>query len=265
MRLQLLGTGSSSGWPNPWCTCRSCAASAAAGLLRAQTCALLDDRVLVEIGAEAPRSALRHGVSLAAVEAVLATHAHPDHHAWPAWMWRGWAVERRPLTLVAPPAVVADAREHLDDSVTVAEVRAGDTVPVAGLEVRVLAAAHGADRVGPAVLYDVTAADGARLLWACDTGPLPEPTLAAAAGRGYDVIVLELTGGELPGHLGLRTWPEQVAELRRRGAVTDRTTVLAAHLGHDNPPPAELDRLLAGWGARAPHDGDVVEVAGRPR
>ncbi len=32
------------------------------------------------------------------------------------------------------------------------------------------------------------------------------------------------------------------------------------HLGHDNPPPDELDRALSAWGACAPRDGDVLEV-----
>jgi adenosylcobinamide kinase / adenosylcobinamide-phosphate guanylyltransferase len=260
MRLQLLGTGSSDGWPNPWCTCASCAAAAADGVVRGQTSGLVDGRLLLDIGAEAPRAAVRHGASLAGVDAVLVTHAHPDHHAWPAWMWRGWAAGRRPLVLVGPPAVLADARERLDDTVAVVEVRAGDTVTVAGYEVRALAARHGSPDVGPAVLYDVTGPAGHRLLWGCDTGELPEETLERTDGRDYDAVVLELTSAHLPHHLDLRTWPQQVAELRRRGAITERTALLAAHLGHDNPPPAELDVALARWGARAPLDGETVAL-----
>ena len=263
MRLQLLGTGASDGWPNPWCSCASCAAAAADGLVRGQTSALLDDRLLLEIGAEAPRAALRHGTSLAGVEAVLVTHAHPDHHAWPAWMWRGWAPGRLPLTLVGPPAVLADARERLDDTVTAVEVRAGDRVGVAGYDVVALPAAHSGPEAGPAVLYDVTTPDGTRLLWGCDTGELPEQALALTAGRAYDVVLLELTSAHLPHHLDLRSWPLQVAALRRSGAVTPASQLLAVHLGHDNPPPAELDRVLAGWGARAPVDGEVVDVGPR--
>jgi adenosylcobinamide kinase/adenosylcobinamide-phosphate guanylyltransferase len=265
MRLQLLGTGSSDGWPNPWCGCGSCAAALRAGVLRGQTSALVDGRLLVEIGAEAPRAALRCGISLNGVEAVLVTHGHPDHHAWPAWMWRGWAHDRRPLVLVGPPAVVAAARDHLDETVETVEVRAGDRVQVAGFDVVGLPARHSRPEVGPAVLYDVTAPDGARLLWACDTGVLPDAALELAQGRDYDVVVLELTGAHLPDHHDLRSWPEQVAELRRHGAVTERTQLLAAHLGHDNPPPDELDRVLAGWGARAARDGDVVDVVGGSR
>jgi adenosylcobinamide kinase/adenosylcobinamide-phosphate guanylyltransferase len=264
MRLQLLGTGSSSGWPNPWCRCASCRAAADAGVLRGQSSALLDGRVLLDVGAEAPRAALTRAGGLADVELVLVTHAHPDHHAWPAWMWRGWAAGRRPLTLVAPPAVLDDARERLDDTVTAVPVAAGERVQAAGYEVLALPAEHGPARLGPPVLYDVTAPDGGRLLWACDTGVLPEPAIELAAGRAYDVVALELTGGDL-----LRPGPEvevgrQVARLRRCGAVTDRTRLLAVHLGHDNPPPAELDAVLAGWGARAPVDGEVVDSTAAP-
>jgi adenosylcobinamide kinase/adenosylcobinamide-phosphate guanylyltransferase len=260
VRIQLLGTGASDGWPNPWCSCASCTAAAAAGLVRGQTSALVDGRLLLEIGAEAPRAALRHGASLAALEAALVTHAHPDHHAWPAWMWRGWVRGRRPLTLVGPAAVLADARPRLDDTVTTVEVRAGDRLGVAGYDVVVLPARHAGPDAGPAVLYDLTAPDGSRVLWGCDTGALSEQALELVDARAYDVVLLELTSAHLPDHLDLQSWPAQVAELRRRGAVTDGTHLLAVHLGHDNPPPAELDRTLAAWGARAPVDGEVVDV-----
>ena len=259
MRLRLLGTGASDGWPNPWCTCPSCTAALADGVVRGQTSALLDDRLLLDLGPDGPRAAARLGVSLAGVEAVCVTHAHPDHHGVPAWMWRGWAAGRQPLTLVAPAAVIGDARERLDDTVTTHEVSAGARVQVAGFDVRVLPAAHRCP--GEAVLYDVTGPDGARLLWGTDTGPLPEATLVLTEGRAYDAVLLELTSGHLDsGHLDLTTWPQQVAALRERGAVVDGTRLLAVHLGHDNPPPRELDGLLAGWGASAPRDGDVLEL-----
>lgn len=265
MRLTLLGTGASDGWPNPWCTCASCRAAAADGVVRGQTGALLDGRVLLELGSETPRTAVRAGTTLAGVEAVLVTHAHPDHHSWPGWMWRGWATGRRPLTLVAPPAVLADASPRLDDTVTTVTVGPGDAVDVAGYRVVALAARHAGPDVGPAVLYDVTGPDGASLLWACDTGVLPEDTLERVAGRRYDAVVLELTSAHQPDHLDLTTWPATLADLRRREAVVDGTTVLAAHLGHDNPPPAELDRLLSSWGARAARDGDVVGLGVAPQ
>ncbi len=257
----MLGTGASSGWPNPWCACASCRAAADDGVVRGQTSALIDGRLLLDLGPDAPRAAVRQGLSLAGVEAVLVTHNHEDHHGPAAWMWRGWAPGRHPLTLLAPPAVLAAAAPRLDESVTSLVAEPGREVELSGYTVRVLAAAHGGPEVGPAVLYDLTGPDGSRLLWATDTGPLPAQTLAAVQDRAYDAVLLELTGTPgLSSHLDLSTWPLHVAELRRRGAITAGTALLAVHLGHDNPPPAELDAQLARWGARAPRDGDVLEV-----
>ncbi len=256
MRVRMLGTGSSDGWPNPWCRCRSCAAARTTGRIRRQTSALVDGRLLIELGHDGVRAA----VDLSAVEAVLVTHAHPDHHAVPAWMWRGWAEGRRPLTLVAPPAVVADARPRLDETVRAVEVSPGDRLDVCGYDVRVLPATHAGPDAGPAVLYDITGPDGATLLWATDTGTLGEAALAMTENRAYDAILLDLTSAHLPDHHDLTTWPAQVSELRKRGAVLGSTALHAIHLGHDNPPGEELDAVLAAWGASAPEDGDELVV-----
>ena len=256
----MLGTGSAEGWPSPWCSCASCRATARAGVLRSSTSALVDGRLLLELGPDAPRAAVRAGTDLTGVEAVLVTHAHPDHFHWPAWMWRGWAAGTRPVVLLAPPAVLEVARPHLDPSVTTVPAEPGGRYDVAGYEVRAVPATHAGPEAGPAVLYDLTGPDGARLLWATDTGVLGEPALELVAGRAYDAVLLDLTSAHLPAHHDATTWPEQVAELRRRGAVVDTTAVHAVHLGHDNPPPPELDALVAGWGATAPRDGDVLRV-----
>lgn len=260
MHVRMLGTGSSDGWPNPWCGCASCRAATAAGVLRGQTSALVDGRLLLDLGHDGVRACLRQGVDLTAVEAVLVTHAHPDHHALPAWMWRGWVPSPRPLTLVGPPAVLADAAGHLDPSVTTLQVEPGDRFQVAGYDVVALPAHHAGPEAGPAVLYDLTDAAGTRLLWATDTGVLGAAALELVQDRAYDAVLLDLTSAHQPVHHDLRTWPEQVAELRRRGAVVPTTAVHAIHLGHDNPPPAELDAVLAGWGASALRDGDVLQL-----
>jgi adenosylcobinamide kinase/adenosylcobinamide-phosphate guanylyltransferase len=42
--------------------------------------------------------------------------------------------------------------------------------------------------------------------------------------------------------------------------VTDRTDVVAVHLGHGNPPGPELGRRLAAWGARVVPDGTVLHA-----
>ncbi|MCW2545288.1 MAG: bifunctional adenosylcobinamide kinase/adenosylcobinamide-phosphate guanylyltransferase [Frankiales bacterium] len=254
MQVRILGSGAASGWPNPWCSCDSCAAARSQGVLRGQTSVLVDGRLLIDLGPDGLRAAARFGTSLEQVEGVLVTHCHDDHHHPMAWQWRTWAKGTNPVTLLAPPLVLAEA--GTDGQVTTLEALPGTRHDVAGYDVRVLEAEHQDD----AVLYDITAPDGARLLYATDTGALPESTLSAVQDRGFDVVLLECAGTPIPSHLTLDTWPEQVRRLRAAGAVTDQTALLAIHVGHDNPAPDELDRRLAEHGARAVRDGEVLDT-----
>jgi adenosylcobinamide kinase/adenosylcobinamide-phosphate guanylyltransferase len=271
-QVVLLGTGSGGGWPNPFCTCASCTAAREAGVLRGQTSALVDDVLLLDCGAEVPAAAERAGRSLAGVRYILLTHAHVDHTAPAALLWRSWAGRREPVDVVGPEAAVDPWRDWggPDDRVRFRPVVAGDVVSVGEYEVRVLAARHGGGVLGEAVLYDLSSPDGHRLLYATDTGPLPDSTLATCSGAAYDVVLLEETYGDwagadpAAGHLDLTTFPRQLAALRRSGAITEATDVVAIHLSHRNPPPAELDRRLAGWGARSVPDGTVLTVGEPP-
>jgi adenosylcobinamide kinase/adenosylcobinamide-phosphate guanylyltransferase len=264
MRVRLLGTGASNGWPDPWCGCASCAAATGQGVLRGQTGALVDDRLLLDLGPELPRAALRQGTSLAGLDAIVVTHVHEDHCAPAALMWRSWQDAPRPLTLVGPPAVLDAVRPRAEPAVTLVPATAGEPVEVAGFTVLPLPAAHGPETVGPPVLYDLTGPDGTRLLYGTDTGVLPDAALELARGRAYDLVLLELTTMGLPTHLDLTTWPAQVDRLRGVGAVTERTQLVAVHLGHGNPAPDVLDGVLAGWGARAGRDGEVIDLGRVP-
>ncbi|MDA2815090.1 bifunctional adenosylcobinamide kinase/adenosylcobinamide-phosphate guanylyltransferase [Nocardiopsis sp. RSe5-2] len=58
--------------------------------------------------------------------------------------------------------------------------------------------------------------------------------------------------------------PEAIGDLRRRGAVHDRTRFLLVGGGHGVHSPAELRRRAALWGAEPVTDGQVVEVAPLP-
>jgi adenosylcobinamide kinase/adenosylcobinamide-phosphate guanylyltransferase len=269
MRVVLLGTGSADGWPNAWCTCASCAALRARREVRRTTSALVDGVLLLDCGPDSLHQASAAGLALDGVRAVVVTHAHPDHLAPVALLARSWARATAPL-LVAGPRSVVDACRHWvgpDDPVSLLVLEAGDLVEVEGCAVRALEAAHD-DGVDPlaadALLYDVTAPDGSRLLYATDTAALPASTLDAVSGAAYDVVLLEETFGHEQdhgtGHLDLATFPLQLRVLRAAGAITDRTTVAAVHLSHHNPP--DVDRIVSAWGARALPDLAVLDTDG---
>ena len=260
MNLTLLGTGSADGWPNPHCTCASCTSTRSAGRLRGQTAALLDGRLLLDCGPETPQAAQRAGADLTGLRHVLLTHAHPDHCAPAFLLFRSW-VSEAPLDVLGPPDVIDQARMWIapDSTVRFVSVAAGDHVTLGDYQVRPLAARHGPE--GSCVLYDVTG-PGGRLLYATDTGPLPESTVAACHGAAFDVVMIEETFGDHTAHgtdhLDLSSFPEQLRRLSAVGAVTSDTDVIAVHLSHRNPPDPELSRRLAAWGARTVEDGTTL-------
>jgi adenosylcobinamide kinase / adenosylcobinamide-phosphate guanylyltransferase len=264
VNLTLLGTGAADGWPNPHCGCASCAGARAGGALRGQTSALLDETLLLDCGPETPQAAQRAGLDLTRMRHVLLTHAHPDHCAPAFLLFRAW-VSDAPLDVLGPPEVVEQARMWVapDSPVRFVAVAPGERHTLGAYDVRVLAAAHGVP--GSCVLYDVTG-PGGRVLYATDTGPLPDTTVQAVAEARFDAVLLEETFGDHvthgTDHLDLRTFPDQLRRLREAGAVTRGTDVVAVHLSHRNPP--DLAARLAPWGARVVPDGTTLGARREP-
>ncbi|EFQ83140.1 hypothetical protein HMPREF0063_12349 [Aeromicrobium marinum DSM 15272] len=265
MEVVLLGTGSADGWPNAFCRCDACTTARVSGIVRGQSSAMVDGTVLLDLGPGVGDAAVRLGRSLAGLRHVLVTHAHADHLAPEQLLFRSWVADA-PLDVVGPAAVVDACRDWVapDAAVRFRPVVAGDELDLGGHAVRVLPAAHRVFLDGDAVLYDVTSPSGHRLLWGCDTGPLPPDWFDRVAGARFDVVLLEETFGDAhhlgAGHLHLGSFAETVAALRECGAVHDATEVVAVHLSHHNPPESELVRRLAGCGARPGRDGDVITL-----
>jgi len=259
MEVTLLGTGAADGWPNPWCGCPSCTDARARGDLRQQTSVLVDGGLLLDLPPVLPG-----GVPLGAVHTVLVTHAHPDHCAPFALLWRHWVRPDQPLTVVGPEPVLDACRPWLapDGPVRMVAVRPGSALICGGYRIRALDADHEV----PTVVYDVTGPDGDRLLYATDTGPLPAATVEALRGAELDLVLLEETFGDVTDHgtrhLDLTTFPVELARLRAAGAVIERTDVVAVHLSHHNPPAPELAHRLAAVGARVLPDGTALPVGG---
>ena len=264
MEVVLLGTGAADGWPNPFCRCDSCLDALRRGEVRGQTAALVDDELLIDCGPEVPGAAVRHGRTLAGVGHLLITHAHADHLGPQVLLSRSWVPGAGPLEVVGPAAALEVCVPWIGpgDPVRLVPVAAGDRLTVGGYDVRVLPARHRVFDDGDAVLYDVTGPDGARILWATDTGPWPEDWFAAVRGARYDAVFLEETLGDREdisqAHLGLPRFGDLIRSLRSAGAVDDHSEIVAVHLGHHNPPLDQLAGRLGEHGARAGFDGEVV-------
>lgn len=263
MEILLLGTGAADGIPNVFCTCRTCADYRDRGELRTPTSILIDDRLLVDPGPEAPRQVSRYGRDLSGCVAILAGHAHDDHLDPSLLMHRSW-VSEEPLAFIGPAAVIDLSQRWLDpeqSSVQFTTLTAGDALSVAGYRIEALAANHQA--YGEALVYRISDAT-ASLLYLTDTGLLPEATLAALSGLRVDLVLLEDTFGLAEGkgdqHHNLRAFAQTIAELRTRGVIDDDTRVVPIHQGHDNPPLAELREYLATIGTDVLPDGATIVI-----
>ena len=265
MDVLLLGTGASDGVPNCWCRCATCAEARATGAIRTNASALVDGRLLIDCGPEAPRQAQRAGLDLTGVRTVLISHAHDDHLDPSFLMHRGW-VSAEPLRVIGPEPAIARCADWLapDQSVVSLErVTAGDLIEVDGYRVQVLPATHWA--LGEAVLYAIEARDGRRLLYATDTGPWQPRLLELVTGWRFDLVLLEETfGDDTPPtpvhHHRFATFGQALDDLRAIGAVDDATRVVAFHLGHNNPVLAELTARLASMGAEVHPDLTLLSM-----
>ena len=93
---------------------------------------------------------------------------------------------------------------------------------------------------------EITAPDASRLLWAAGPGAVPKPPEQAAP---YDAALLDVLGD-----------PAQLGALRRRGLVTEATTVAAIHIDHRVPSQQELARRCRLWRVTQVADGGHLTV-----
>lgn len=242
MELTFLGTAGPRGWPQPFCTCASCLGCTGSAV-REPTCVLVDGTLLLDCGPEPAHAAARASRPLTGVRHLLLTG--PAEAAPLAWL------PAAGLGLVAAPSGPPGGLPARTAGGPPWQVVApGEEFALGAHHVRVLpGGAPGR------VAYAVTGPEGARLLFipASPLAPAADTAPVWADGRPYDAVLLDVVA-----------WPERLAALRREGAVTEETDVLAVHLSHEAPPGEELTRRLAAWGARAVADGGVVRLGADP-
>ena len=195
MKVQLLGTAAADGWPNPFCTCLSCEDSRLNGVIRSQSSALIDERLLIECGPELPRNAERHRVVLNQIEHLVVTHGHWDH------------CSGIPLTLRSLQQwVSSDSQVEWIEALPFRSIALGEYVVVPLL----------ATDTGP--LPDET-------ISALSTHPLDLIFLDEMWG--------ELSGPHAD-HLNLNSFWETISQLKSCGAITKRTHISPIHMSHRN-------------------------------
>lgn len=312
MKLTFLGTGDAEGVPALWCRCEYCQVARRRGgrHLRRRSAVLVNDDLLIDAGPDITTAAARWGLDLAPVRALLITHPHGDHLRTDTLVSRGrfWGgTPLPPLDVYASRASLAGiARLGAPESLRLRphpiapfrrfEARTGGpaapdprvpatagpipAIPPRLYEVWTFAARHAAPE-DEAMLFALRQVEGPEvagrdegpaLLYATDTGPFPEETLAAlaelaAAGLRFRLTVVDATFGtgrevKAPGaHMTIEQMLAHQRELGRRGLLAAGARRLATHFGHwCTPPHDELTALLAPHGVEPAYDGLTIAL-----
>jgi phosphoribosyl 1,2-cyclic phosphate phosphodiesterase len=273
MEMILLGTAAAEGWPAPFCRCAACEAARRRGgvNLRTRSGALVDDELKIDFGPDTVTQMQRVGRSLAAVRTILFTHQHTDHLAASELEWIGRPFSNTPPQMVelfanAPAiAIIEKALAPHPDSLGRLRLRtiaAGDHFTTAGGdEIWALPAAH----CEQATVLRIRRG-GKAIFYGHDSGLYPPATLNLLGdGVKLDIALLDCTSGgrttENTHHMDAGGVVRMVEELRRRGAITDRTRVIATHFSHNGGLlHEELIRRFLPHGVEVAFDGMVIEA-----
>lgn len=272
MRLQLLGTAAAEGWPAPFCTCEACEEARRRGgaNIRTRSGALLDDDFKIDLCADTLVQMQRHGRHLAKIKTLVFTHQHSDHIAPDELTWASKPFTNtpplNPIEIFANKEALAILRDKFPDparqNLEYQQLSALEEVTTAqGDKILPMPADH----VAGAFVLRIQRG-GKTIFYGHDSGLYPPETLNALSdGTLLDIALFDCTNGGAPssnrGHMGIEGVVQMAAELRSRGAVTDKTRLIATHFSHNGKLcHEELTRAFLPHGIEVAFDGMVIEV-----
>lgn len=275
MQLTYLGTAAAEGIPGLFCSCATCQEARRLGgrNIRTRSQALIDNQLLLDLGADTYLHTLYGKLDLRQVRACLITHIHPDHlyaeeldNRRPDF---AHMEEEFPLTVYGSAEATELIRERIRglalDSGRVLLEAVEPFVPftAAGCTVTALPAQHGTRQP----LVYIIQKDGKALLYAHDTSSFDEETWGwlAQSGLHLDLVSMDCTAGIVPidyrGHMNFERDAAFAERLRQAGVIDDHTRLIANHFshnGHINYDAAQDPAVNHGF--EISYDGMTVEL-----
>jgi len=275
MELLFLGSGAGELWPSLFCPCESCreAVRDRGTHRRNGSCLLVDGHFMFDLPPNVAMAALDLGVSLADVFHLFVTHSHQDHFDPCVLAARGRNADR-PLHVYCNqrlvdllPVYQQFNRFFNPESLGLqihalspgAVVRSPDPL----FMLTALAANHDRTNDEEPLIY-ILEIGPKRLLYACDTGWIPDESWRTIEQYDYDAVILDCTFHLQRecrhGHLGLAAFLEQKKRLETSGLLKASARFIAQHIarGHGAANTANEDIAAT----LAEHNG-VVACAGR--
>ena len=271
MKILFLGTAAAEGYPGIFCSCDNCREARALGgrNLRMRSAVLVNDNLLIDFGPDLLAASLRFQRNLALVTTGLVTHAHEDHF-YPEnfYMRKASCTAHLPvptMRLYGPPEVTDLLNRTVPDlsfiHLEARAVHAFDHWQNDGYTFDAYRAFHAIDTL-ETLFYSVDDGQHA-FLYATDTGPFPEDTWQALAGRSFDAIILEETMGvgKYNQHMDFENFLAHAERMRAEGMLRPGGQVIAHHMSHtSNPVHEKVEAVLGPHGVTVAYDGLEIEL-----
>jgi phosphoribosyl 1,2-cyclic phosphate phosphodiesterase len=284
VELTFLGTGDSTGYPHPFCTCDNCTEARRLGgpSLRLRSSALINNELLIDLGPDLLAATFRQGTSLADVRYCLQTHPHIDHldaaHLFmrsarfgvsdlPAFAFYGTSASlaRIRQTFAENKATANSNLQELLGALetTLIEVKPHHAFRVGRYDVVTVPASH--DLPGASLLYAISEG-GRSFFYGNDTGAIDDQVWETLKAHrlSFDAVILDHTYGtktESPSHMNNAVMVETIARMKAEGLLKPGARCFANHIGHhSNPVHPTLVEFAARHGYEVAYDGLTIEV-----
>lgn len=275
MKLQYFGTAAAEAVPAPFCECQICENARKNGgrNIRTRSQALVDGRLLLDFPADTYLHVLNYGLRLWEIDSVLITHCHSDHiYPGDLWCLTDCAAHRkveRPFNLYGSAPTLDMIHRQCEDIRSIEEqgalklhlVSVFQPFTAEGFRVTPLRADHGA----PDPFVYMLEKDGKALLYAHDTGLLPQESMdyLEKTDVRFDLVSYDCTNGLLNWdnhiHMGLNGDIQLRDALTQMGRVTDKTVHVVNHFSHNGQAGYdELVPIAEEKGFSVSYDGMIV-------
>lgn len=265
MKLTYYGTSSDSGIPSMFCGCRVCEHARRVGgrEIRTRSQAVVDDVISLDFPPDALMHTLYGGLDMRRIRHILITHSHTDHLL--PMNFIGCAPkegEQRDLYISEGSSKVLS---DMSLPIPVHIVKPFEPFSVSGYTITPLKANH-AEEI-EAVIYMIESG-GKAILWAHDTGLLPDDTVAYIQQSGvvFDIVSLDcaLRRGQVEHttHMDFDRCVETAALLEQSGNIRrGKTRIVLSHITHYNGRTyQEQVEDAAGYGLMVAYDGMTIIV-----
>lgn len=252
--LLFYGTGAAEAIPNPFCQCFLCNHAREKGGkdVRTRTMFRINERVLVDLGADALTQAMKYG-DLIGLEHVLFTHTHEDHFASMMMSVRKMATHRtdKPLHYYLTdkayelvglyrdnPIISKGAVRQMEKDGVIEFHKQEFGVPfyVDGMKVIAFRGNHFGNLDENTANYLIYLKNGKTLFYGLDTGYYLEETFGQLRDYHIDYYISECTYGNSvdpgPGHLYLSLCLEVFDRLLKQGTIDEKTEIYLTHINH---------------------------------